>query len=82
VRLSGEGRMAVLEVEDNGPGMDTEFVRQKLFRPFATTKGTGYGIGAYESREFARALGGQLDVTSEPGRGTVMRIKLPAAASG
>lgn len=78
VRLVGDGDMAVVEVEDNGCGMDADFVRERLFQPFKTTKGTGYGIGAYESREFARALGGRLEVVSQPGQGTVMRMALPA----
>ena len=76
VRLAGEGRMAVVEIEDDGPGMEPDFVREKLFRPFATTKEAGYGIGVYESRDFAQALGGGLDVTSEPGTGTIMRMRL------
>lgn len=77
VRLVCEKDMAVIEVEDNGPGMNAEFVRERLFRPFATTKAAGYGIGAFESREFARAMGGRLDVISEPGHGTRMRMVLP-----
>jgi putative PEP-CTERM system histidine kinase len=77
VRLKSEGKMAVLEVEDNGPGMDPEFVREKLFKPFKTTKGEGYGIGVYETNEFARAAGGRLDVFSQPGRGTIMKMSLP-----
>lgn len=81
IRLVEDGSMVLLEIEDNGPGMDAEFVRDKLFQPFVTTKGLGYGIGVYESRDFARSLGGRLDVTSEPGRGTTMRMRLPAAAS-
>ncbi|MGH7330045.1 MAG: ATP-binding protein, partial [Polyangiaceae bacterium] len=74
------GNMAVVEIADNGPGMNFEFVRDKLFQPFVTTKGMGYGIGAYESREVARALGGRLEVSSEPGKGTIMRMRLPAVA--
>ena len=70
---------AVIEVEDNGPGMDPIFVRNELFRPFSSTKGTGYGIGAFEAREFARRAGGRLEVDSEVGRGTVMRLYLPEA---
>ena len=79
VRLRAEGKMAVLEVEDNGPGMEPEFIREKLFKPFKTTKGEGYGIGVYESNEFARAAGGRLDVFSQPGRGTIMKMSLPLA---
>jgi putative PEP-CTERM system histidine kinase len=80
VRLRSEPGHAIIEIEDDGPGMDARFVRDELFRPFRTTKGEGYGIGAYESREFAREMGGWLDVDSEPGRGTVMRLVLPTIA--
>lgn len=77
IRLSSDGAMAVIEVEDNGPGMDSQFIREKLFRPFKTTKGEGYGIGIYETNEFARAMGGRLDVLSQVGRGTIMKMSLP-----
>jgi putative PEP-CTERM system histidine kinase len=73
---------AVIEVEDDGPGMDPEFVRNELFRPFRSTKGAGYGIGAFEAREFARRAGGRLEVNTELGRGTLMRLVLPAAGRG
>jgi putative PEP-CTERM system histidine kinase len=78
VRLTSQGNEAVIEVEDNGQGMDTEFIRNEMFKPFKSTKSGGYGIGAYESREFVRELGGNLDVLSEPGKGTTVRIRLPA----
>jgi signal transduction histidine kinase len=78
VRLTAQGGDAVIEVEDNGKGMEAEFVRNEMFKPFKTTKAGGYGIGAYESREFVRELGGNLDVVSAPGRGTTVRIRLPA----
>jgi len=77
VRLTDAGKMAAVEIEDNGPGMQPEFVRDLLFRPFDTTKDSGYGIGVYESREYARSLGGMLEVLSRPGRGTIMRMCLP-----
>jgi len=65
-------------VEDNGCGMDTAFVRDRLFRPFDTTKGdTGMGIGAYECKEYVNSLGGDIQIESEPGSGTRMRIMLP-----
>jgi signal transduction histidine kinase len=69
----------VIEVRDTGPGMDPAFIRDELFSPFRTTKGEGYGIGAFESREFARQAGGRLEVESAPGQGTAMRLVLPAA---
>jgi signal transduction histidine kinase len=52
-----------------------------MFKPFKSTKTGGYGIGAYESREFVRELGGNLDVMSAPGKGTTVRIRLPAIAA-
>jgi putative PEP-CTERM system histidine kinase len=67
------------EVEDDGPGMDAAFIREQLFRPLASTKRDGYGIGAYQCRELIRELGGQLTVSSHPGGGTIMRVHLPAA---
>lgn len=81
IRLTDKDRMAVIEIEDDGPGMEAAFIREKLFRPFATTKESGYGIGVYESRDFALSLGGGLDVVSKPGKGTVMRMSLPIAGA-
>ncbi|MFM8331048.1 MAG: XrtA/PEP-CTERM system histidine kinase PrsK [Candidatus Methylumidiphilus sp.] len=75
-----DGRWAVVEIEDNGCGMDQEFIAARLFKPFETTKGlTGMGIGAYESRELARALGGDISVTSEPGKGSLFVFKIRLA---
>jgi signal transduction histidine kinase len=81
LRQRRDGGELVIEIEDDGPGMDAEFVRHKLFTPFASTKKGGYGIGAYESREFVREMGGRLDVYSRPGEGTQVRIALPAVAA-
>ncbi len=61
----------LMTVSDNGCGMDAQFMRQRLFRPFDTTKGSrGMGIGAYQAREYLRSLGGDVEVESAPGRGT------------
>jgi len=76
VRLRARGSEAVIEIVDDGQGMDPEFVRDRLFKPFQTTKPGGYGIGAYESRAYVQELGGRLDVISERGRGTTVRISL------
>ncbi len=83
VRLSRMGEAgALIEVVDNGCGMDAAFIRERLFRPFYSTKGkTGMGIGAYETRELVRELGGQLEVDSRPGQGTRFCIQLPLAAA-
>jgi putative PEP-CTERM system histidine kinase len=81
IRLrTGEGRWAWVEIEDDGCGMSEEFIFNRLFKPFETTKGlTGMGIGAYESREFVRSLGGDLSVRSELGKWSVFVFKIPLA---
>ncbi len=71
--------MAIIEVEDNGPGMDANFIREQLFRPGNSTKEAGYGIGAYQCRELVRELKGNLTVMSVPGQGTTMRASFPQA---
>jgi len=82
IQLSQKEGMATITVEDNGSGMDAAFIRDRLFRPFDTTKGdTGMGVGAYDSREYIRALGGDIGVTSTPGKGTVFRISLPVVST-
>ncbi|MCK5093009.1 MAG: PEP-CTERM system histidine kinase PrsK, partial [Gammaproteobacteria bacterium] len=69
---------AIVEILDNGSGMTDEFVNDRLFRPFDTTKGNaGMGIGVYESREFVWSQGGDISVNSQKGMGTVFRITLP-----
>lgn len=80
VRLRREAATAVIEITDTGCGMDPEFVRGRLFRPFDTTKGSkGMGIGAYQAREYVRMLRGDVQVRSAPGRGTTFSISLPLA---
>lgn len=77
LRGYAEATQAVIEVVDTGAGMDETFVRNRLFQPFDSTKGAGMGIGAYECRETVRALGGEVEVESAPGRGTRFRLTLP-----
>ena len=66
----------VFEITDNGSGLDPAFVRDELFKPFRSTKRGGLGLGMYQCREYARELGGELDVISSPGAGTTVRISL------
>jgi putative PEP-CTERM system histidine kinase len=77
VRAYRSGARLVIDVEDDGPGMSAQFVRDELFRPLSTTKPSGSGIGAFQARELVRDMGGRLDVASTPGAGTVMRISFP-----
>jgi putative PEP-CTERM system histidine kinase len=78
IRLKIHDEYAVIEVEDDGVGMDEKFIKTRLFKPFDSTKGlTGMGIGAYECREFVVSLGGRVNVVSRPGEGTQFSIYLP-----
>ena len=74
-RVSGQIKV---EVEDNGIGMSEEFMQNKLFRPFSSTKHSGMGIGLYESSQYMRELGGSIAVDSLAGRGTVVTLLMPA----
>ncbi len=83
VALEFSDSSAAIIVRDNGAGMTREFVRDRLFKPFDSTKGVqGMGIGAYQIRETLRAIGGSVEVESEPGAGTTMRLILPLQAAG
>lgn len=78
VRLRENGAQALVEIEDTGCGMDETFIRERLFRPFVTTKGkAGMGIGTYETRELIRSMGGEISVFSRPGQGTIFRLHIP-----
>jgi len=80
VLLRSEAGAACLEVSDTGAGMTPEFVEQRLFKPFDSTKGSkGMGIGAYQVREYIVSLGGTVHVSSSPGAGTTFAIRLPVA---
>ena len=73
----------MLTIEDDGCGMEPEFIRTRLFRPFDTTKGSkGMGIGAYQARTLVMDAGGSLRVESEPGVRTRFTIWLPRYEPG
>ncbi len=75
--LDRQGGQAKIEVTDTGQGMTKEFIQERLFKPFQTTKQAGMGIGAYESFQYVQELGGKIDVDSELGRGTRVTMLLP-----
>ena len=83
VRISAfqRGSEAVVEIEDSGAGMSADFVRTRLFQPFASTKESGFGIGAFEARSLVASMGGRLEVDSREGQGSRFTISLPAAAT-
>jgi putative PEP-CTERM system histidine kinase len=74
-----QGADVRIEISDSGHGMSAAFIRDELFKPFRSTKTGGFGIGAFEAREIARAHGGRLDVESRPGEGSRFIITLPRA---
>ncbi len=81
VSLRQSANEVSITVSDSGVGMTSDFVRNRLFRPFDSTKGAqGMGIGAYQAREFARKLGGDLRVSSVVGEGTRVSISIPFRA--
>jgi putative PEP-CTERM system histidine kinase len=73
-RYSGQVRITI---GDTGMGMTEEFVQTRLFKPFSTTKGSGMGVGSYESLQYIRELGGSLSVKSQTGQGTLITALLP-----
>jgi putative PEP-CTERM system histidine kinase len=79
LRIDRAGLEASIEVLDHGAGMSAEFVRTRLFKPFASTKEGGFGVGAFEARSLVAAMGGRLEVESREGGGTRFAIILPVA---
>ena len=70
----------LIEVSDRGSGMTAEFIRDRLFRPFQTTKDMGMGIGAFECQQYVQQVGGSIEVQSQPDVGTQVRVRLRAVA--
>jgi signal transduction histidine kinase len=70
---------AVVEVIDNGAGMSQEFLRDRLFRPFETTKPDGVGLGLATASQIVRFHRGTIRILSHPGGGTMVRVAFPGA---
>ena len=79
IRVFERGSEVAIAVIDKGVGMDSDFVRNRLFQPFASTKPAGFGIGSFEAKAIVTAMGGRLAVDSKPGEGSQFTIYLPAA---
>jgi signal transduction histidine kinase len=77
LRIREEGEELIFEVIDNGTGMDSE-VKQKVFTTFFTTKGgKGTGLGLLTTRKIVQEHGGRIEMETEPGEGSIFRIRLP-----
>ena len=82
VSLKRHGDQVMVEVGDTGLGMTEEFIRDRLFKPFQSTKQAGMGIGAYESAQYIREIGGELQVASQENGGTRVTMILPLFDAG
>lgn len=78
VAVAEHGRVRI-DIIDQGSGMTRAFIRDELFKPFVSTKDGGFGLGAFEALQLAQAMGGTIDVASEPGRGSSFTLWLPLA---
>lgn len=79
IHMSENDQHVSIAVEDRGVGMSPEFIRTQLFRPFSSTKDGGFGIGAFQARQLAIAMGGTLSVDSREGEGSRFTLSLPRA---
>jgi putative PEP-CTERM system histidine kinase len=79
ISVADDGDAVAIAIADEGVGMDGDFIRNRLFQPFASTKPGGFGIGAFEARSLITTMGGRISVDSRLGRGTIFTIILPAA---
>ena len=83
VTREGANGRVIAEVQDTGSGIPPE-VLGRIFDPFFTTKpvGVGTGLGLSICHGIINSLGGEISVESQPGRGTTVRVVLPAAEKG
>lgn len=79
LRVARHEEAAAIEVIDRGCGMSAAFVRERLFKPFVSSKPGGFGIGAFEAGQLAAGMGGRIEVSSREGQGSTFRIVLPSA---
>lgn len=85
--VAGQGRITIqagrdsgavfVSIEDNGSGMTEEFVRERLFKPFQTTKKHGTGLGLWQVKSIADQLGIGIEVANRPAQGVKFTIRIP-----
>ncbi|WP_338142405.1 ATP-binding protein [Sphingomonas koreensis] len=80
IEVRSEKEEARIDVIDRGAGMSPAFIRDKLFKPFVSSKPGGFGIGAFEAQKLAAEMGGRIEVKSSEGKGSRFRVVLRAAA--
>ena len=78
LRTRNTGAFVEIDIQDNGPGIPKE-IQHRIFDPFFTTKpaGSGTGLGLSISFNIIQQLNGQIDLASEPDKGTTFTIRLP-----
>ena len=77
LELRGENGTVAVAVDDSGPGI-APADRERIFRPFWSRGGGGTGLGLTIANELATALGGRIELASEPGHGSRFELVLPA----
>jgi signal transduction histidine kinase len=80
LKISKEEGFGVIDVSDTGPGIPAD-IRDRLFKPFQSTKAEGHGIGLALVKRFVDNFGGNVTVESEAGKGTTFRLRLPLAGT-
>jgi putative PEP-CTERM system histidine kinase len=79
IRYAVRDGEAAIDIIDRGAGMSADFIRSRLFQPFASTKESGFGVGAFEARSLIAAMGGRIEVASRVGEGSCFTVFLPLA---
>ena len=77
IATSIEGDSPVFTITDNGIGMTDEYIREKLFKPFQTTKNKGTGLGLWQVKNMGDQLRAIIDVKPNQDRGVTVSVRFP-----